>query len=72
MCNWYRKKVEKFRKRATPGLFLAYTTAKVLGGIGIGVLLTTYWPTTRWNPVGWGLLAIAIIMGVYVKIRVCK
>ena len=72
MCKWMKKHVDKFKKRATPSLFVSYALAKFLAGLGIGILLVTYYPTTAWNPWGWGILGIGIILGLYAASRICR
>jgi len=38
--GWYSNKIEKLRKLPNPYALL-YVTAKVLGGVGLGLLLAT-------------------------------
>lgn len=65
MCKWLKNHVNRFKKRATAKLLFVFGFNKFLAGLGIGMLLVTYWPTVRWNPVGWGALAIGMILGIY-------
>ena len=55
--SWYSDKVEKLRRLPNPHALL-YVTAKVLGGVGIGVLLATWLPTWTW----WIFMIIALII----------
>jgi len=65
MCKWLKKHVDKFKKRANTKLLFLFGLNKFIAGLGIGMLIVTYWPTIRWNSAGWGLLAIGILLGAY-------
>jgi hypothetical protein len=52
-------KIEKLKK--LPNLYiLLLVTAKVLGGVGIGVLLATWLPTCTW----WIFIIIACVIAI--------
>jgi len=72
MCKCLKDHTNKFKKRLTPGLLIIYAAAKFLFGLALGILLVTYWPTMRWNAVGWGIMLIAILVGLYGAHRVLK
>ena len=46
--GWYTDKVDRLRNLSNP-FALLYVTAKVIGGIGIGVLLATWIETWPWG-----------------------
>ncbi len=52
-------KIEKLRNLPNPYALL-YITAKVLGGVGIGVLLANWLPTWAW----WIFIIIACIIAI--------
>ena len=55
--GWYGDKVKKLRSLSNPYALL-YVTAKVLGGVGIGVLLATWLPIWTW----WIFIVIACVI----------
>jgi len=57
--GWYSNKIEKLRSLPNPYALL-YVTAKVLGGVGLGVLLATWLPTWTW----WIFMVIACVITV--------
>jgi hypothetical protein len=57
--GWYSNKIEKLRKLPNPYALL-YVTAKVLGGVGLGLLLATWLPTWTW----WIFMVIACVISV--------
>lgn len=57
--GWYSNKIEKLRSLPNP-YALVYVTAKVLGGVGLGVLLATWLPTWTW----WIFMVIACVITV--------
>ena len=61
--SWYSNKIERVKKLSISH-FLLFVTVKVLGGIGIGVLLATWLPTWTW----W----IFIIVGVLIAIPIYR
>ncbi len=55
--DWYNDKIQKLK--SLPNTYaLLYITAKVLGGVGIGVLLATWLPTWTW----WIFMGFACII----------
>ena len=58
MC-WYCDKVEKLRMLSNPYALL-YVTAKVVGGVAIGILLATWLPTWTW----WIFMVVAFIIAI--------
>ena len=57
--GWYGDKIEKLR--SVPNLHaLLYVTAKVIGGVGIGVLLATWLPTWTW----WIFMIVAFVIAI--------
>ena len=57
--SWYGEKVEKLNSLPNPYALL-YVTAKVVGGIGIGVLLATWIATWTW----WIFMVIACVIAI--------
>lgn len=55
----YGNKVERL-KNLPNAYFLLYVTAKVLGGIGIGVLLVNWLPAWTW----WIFIIIACVIAI--------
>ena len=55
----YSDKIEKLRNLSNPLAFL-FVTAKVIGGISIGVLLATWVATWTW----WIFLVIACVIAI--------
>ena len=55
--DYYSDKIEKLRNLPNP-FALLYVTAKVLGGVGIGVLLANWLPTWTW----WIIMIIACVI----------
>lgn len=65
--GWYSNNIEKI-KRLSNTYFVLYVTAKVIGGVGVGVLLTYWLPAWTW----WIFLVIALIIAIppIIKARV--
>lgn len=57
--GWYSDKIAKLKISPNPYALL-YVTAKVLGGVGIGVLLATWLPTWTW----WIFIVIACVIAI--------
>jgi hypothetical protein len=57
--SYYGDKIEKLKNLPNPYALL-YVTAKVIGGIGIGVLLATWIATWTW----WIFIVVAIVVAV--------
>ncbi len=57
--GWYGDKIEKLKSLPNPYAVL-YVTAKVLGGVGIGVLITTWLPIWTW----WIFIIIACVIAI--------
>lgn len=57
--GWYGDKIEKLKKLPNPYVLL-YVTAKVLGGVGIGVLLANWLSTWTW----WIFIVIACVIAI--------
>lgn len=57
--NYYSDKIEKLKTLPNPYALL-YVTAKVLGGIGIGILLANWLSTWTW----WIFIIIACIIAI--------
>ncbi len=57
--GWYGDKLKKLRSLSNPYALL-YVTAKVLGGVGIGVLLATWLPIWTW----WIFIVIACVIAI--------
>ncbi|MFC1931846.1 hypothetical protein ACFLXJ_06585 [Chloroflexota bacterium] len=57
--GWYGDKIEKLKSLPTPYALL-YVTAKVVGGISIGVLLAIWLPTWTW----WIFMVIACVIAI--------
>jgi hypothetical protein len=55
--GWYSDNMEKL-KRLPNSYFVLYVTAKVFGGVGVGVLLANWLPTWTW----WIFLVVAAIL----------
>ncbi|MFC1992874.1 hypothetical protein ACFLV3_03580 [Chloroflexota bacterium] len=58
MC-WCGDKIEKLKSLPNPYVFL-YVAAKVIGGVGIGVLLAIWLPTWTW----WIFMVIACVIAI--------
>ena len=57
--SWYGDKIEKLKNLPNPYAFL-YVTAKVLGGVGIGVLLANWLSVWTW----WIFIVIACVIAI--------
>ena len=57
--GWYIDRVDKLRNLSNP-LAFSYVTAKVIGGIAIGILITTWIETSTW----WIFMLIACIIAI--------
>lgn len=57
--GWYGDKIEMLRRLPNPH-FLLFVMAKVLGGIGLGVLLATWLPIWTW----WIFIVIAFVIAI--------
>ncbi len=57
--GWYSDKIAKLKNLPNPYVLL-YVTAKVLGGVGIGVLLANWLSTWTW----WIFMIIACIIAI--------
>ena len=57
--SWFNDKIEKFRQMPNPYLSL-HTTAKFLGGGGLGVLLAAWLPV--WT--GWIFIGVAVLIAI--------
>ncbi|MDP6379852.1 MAG: hypothetical protein QF662_00785 [Phycisphaerae bacterium] len=53
----------RFRELSTPMMML-HVSAKVIFGIGIGMLLGAYIEGVRWSCVGWSLLIVSILISI--------
>ena len=63
--HWYNDNVERLRQLPKP-YYLLYVTAKVIGGVGIGVLLANWLDASTW----WIFIVIAIVIAIPVIVRV--
>jgi len=63
--SWYGDKVAKLKSLSNPYVFL-YVTAKVLGGIGIGILLANWLSTWTW----WIFMVIACVIAIPVVLKI--
>ena len=57
--GWYSDNMEKLKQLSTP-YFVLYITAKVIGGVSVGVLLANWLPTWTW----WIFMVIAVIIAI--------
>ena len=57
MVGWYIDRVDRLRQLSNPLAFL-YVTAKVIGGISIGILITAWIETSTW----WIFMLVAFII----------
>ncbi|MDI6815168.1 MAG: hypothetical protein QMC90_03730 [Dehalococcoidales bacterium] len=57
--SWIGDKVERFRQVPNP-YFSMHIAAKFLGGVGLGVLLTTWLPL--WT--GWIFIAASLVIAI--------
>ena len=57
--GWYGEKIEKLKNLPNP-FALLYVTAKVLGGVGIGMLLANWLSTWTW----WIFLVVACVIAI--------
>ena len=57
--GWYSENIGKLKQLSTP-CFVLYVTAKVIGGVGVGVLLANWLPTWTW----WIFMVIAVIIAI--------
>ena len=57
--GWYSDNIEKLKQLSNP-YFVLYVTAKVIGGVGVGVLLANWLPTWTW----WIFMIIAVIIAI--------
>ncbi|MFA5066283.1 MAG: hypothetical protein WC566_12585 [Dehalococcoidia bacterium] len=65
--RWFSDNIDKL-KRLPNTYFVLYVTAKVIGGVSVGVLLTYWLPTWTW----WIFIVIALIIAIppIIKARV--
>ena len=59
--NWFNKASEKFKKQSKKAI-MAIMFTKFLFGVGLGVLLTSYWWEYDWKFFGWLMIIIALIL----------
>jgi hypothetical protein len=57
--GWYNDNIEKLKQLSTP-YFVLYVTAKVIGGVGVGVLLANWLPIWTW----WIFMVIAVLIAI--------
>jgi len=57
--GWFGDKIEKLKSLPNPYVLL-YVTAKVLGGVGIGVLLANWLSTWTW----WIFIVIGCVIAI--------
>ena len=57
--GWYSTNIEKLKQLSTT-YFVLYVTAKVIGGVSVGVLLANWLPTWTW----WIFMVIAVIIAI--------
>ncbi|MDD5311481.1 MAG: hypothetical protein PHO26_00400 [Dehalococcoidia bacterium] len=57
--NWYSENIEKLKQLSTP-YFVLFITAKVIGGVSVGVLLAYWLPVWTW----WIFMVIAVIIAI--------
>lgn len=57
--SWYGERVEKIRK-LPKAQFILFVVTKVIGAVGIGLLLATWLPVWTW----WIFMVIALIIGI--------
>jgi len=62
--GWYSSSIEKLRQLSIP-YFVLWVTAKVIGGVGIGVLLANWLPTWTW----WIFIVIALVIAIPICIK---
>ena len=71
MCRLMKK-----MKSMSPKVLMAYALGKFLGGLGIGILLVSYWPNAMtndsWINAGWVVIGIAVIIGIVVLREIHK
>ena len=57
--GWYSENIAKLQQLSTT-YFVLYVTAKVIGGVGVGVLLANWLPTWTW----WIFMVIAVLIAI--------
>jgi len=63
--SWYSDNVDNLT-RLSKFYFVSYVMAKVIGGIGVGLLLATWLPVWTWCI----FIAVAVIIAIPVIIRI--
>ena len=74
MCGWKGwcvKKLDKLR-RASASTVIGWATGKFLVGLGIGVLLATYFTGSAWEIHGWWLIVLGIVVSIPACLAVFK
>jgi len=69
MC--FTKMIERFKKMPNSNI-IATVCSKTLGGVAIGLLIAHYYGTFDIKLVGWGLFAIAFIIGLPSAIKILR
>ncbi|MDQ7825217.1 MAG: hypothetical protein RDV48_20615 [Candidatus Eremiobacteraeota bacterium] len=64
--GWYIKMVDKLKALDTP-MFLLFVSAKVLGGLAIGIMIAPYV-----GRIGWWVMLAAVIISIPVMIKIFK
>ncbi|MDI6807192.1 MAG: hypothetical protein QMD14_05320 [Candidatus Aenigmarchaeota archaeon] len=59
--GWFAEKFEKFRKQSLRVIF-TLIFAKFLFGVGLGVLLASYFQAYDWILCGWLLIVISLLL----------
>ncbi|MFH1294902.1 MAG: hypothetical protein ABIH90_03105 [Candidatus Aenigmatarchaeota archaeon] len=63
--SWLQKFVDRLYKSG-PAVMVTWASAKFLAGLGIGVLIASYFPNAPndgWASWGWALVLLAFVMG---------
>lgn len=61
--GWYAEKLDKFWGLPKP-LIYAHISAKIVFGIGLGILLATYFQGHDWLLYGWLLIVLSLIVAI--------
>ena len=58
--SWFGKKIDKIREQKK-AIFCAWMIAKFLFGLGLGMLLASYFINHNWIKAGWFVVALGIV-----------
>ena len=65
--GWAKEKIEKFDRLPKP-LLIIHIFSKLVFGMGLGILLASYFSGLNWQLYGWLLIILSLIIAVFRKL----